>query len=233
MPEVTRTADGGYHLEVRPARAWERALYAVIRAILFVFSKVYFRLRIEGTEHVPTSVPFVLAPVHRSNIDFFLVSAVTRRRMRYMGKDSIWKWDLGGRFVSALGAFPVRRGTADREALRACQQIVEAGEPLVMFPEGTRQSGPIVQPLFDGPAYVAARAGIPIVPVGIGGSERAMPKGSKMIRPVKLAMVIGPPIYPPRPDAEGARVPRRVVRELTDELYGEVQRLFDAAQSRV
>jgi 1-acyl-sn-glycerol-3-phosphate acyltransferase len=150
-----------------------------------------------------------------------------------MGKDSIWKWGPGGRFVSALGAFPVRRGTADREALRACLQIVEAGEPLVMFPEGTRQSGPIVQPLFDGPAYVASRAGIPIVPVGIGGSERAMPKGSKMIRPVRITIVVGQPIHPPAPDGETGRVPRRVVRELTDQLYGEVQRLFDAAKAKV
>jgi 1-acyl-sn-glycerol-3-phosphate acyltransferase len=220
-------------IEVRPPRRWELVFYAVIRAILFAFSRTYFRLRVIDGEKVPASGPFVLAPVHRSNIDFLLVSAVTRRRMRYMGKDSIWKWELPGRLISALGAFPVRRGTADRDALRTCMAVVEVGEPLVMFPEGTRQSGPIVQPLFDGPAYVAARAGIPIVPVGIGGSEAAMPRGSKMIRPTRIVLVVGDPIHPPAPSESGARVPRRVVRELTDTLHVEVQKLFDAAQARV
>ena len=61
--------------------------------------------------------------------------------------------------------------------------MLEAGEPLVLFPEGERKSGPIVQPLFDGATYVAVKAGVPIVPVGIGGSERAMPKGAKFIFP--------------------------------------------------
>ncbi|MEY4251507.1 MAG: hypothetical protein RL691_388, partial [Actinomycetota bacterium] len=70
--------------------------------------------------------------------------------------------------LSALGAFPVTRGSADREALKRCIAVLEAGEPLVLFPEGTRQSGPIVQPLFDGAAYVAVKAGVPIIPVGIG-----------------------------------------------------------------
>ena len=70
------------------------------------------------------------------------------------------------------------RGSADREALRRCVAVLEAGEPLVLFPEGERKSGPTVQPLFDGAVYVALRAGVPIVPVGIGGSERVMPKGA-------------------------------------------------------
>src|SRR3546814_5503499 len=74
--------------------------------------------------------------------------------MRYMGKDSIWKSRLLGRFVTMLGAFPVHRGSADRDALKACTDIVSGGSPLVMFPEGTRQSGPKVEELFDGTAYV-------------------------------------------------------------------------------
>ena len=103
--------------------------------------------------------------------------------MRYMGKDSIWKSKPLGRFVSMLGAFPVHRGSADRDALKACTDIVNGGSPLVMFPEGTRQSGPVVEELFDGTAYVAAKAGVPIIPMGIGGSEAMMPKGAKLLRP--------------------------------------------------
>jgi 1-acyl-sn-glycerol-3-phosphate acyltransferase len=169
--------------------------------------------------------------VHRSNIDFALVSLVTKRRLRYMGKDSIWKYKLLGKLFTALGAFPVHRGTADREALRTCVDLVSLGQPLVMFPEGTRQSGPVVQPLFDGCAYVAGKTGAPIVPVGIGGSEAAMPKGSKLIKPGKIVLVVGEPLTAPAV-TEGGRVGRRAVKELTDQLRVEVQKLFDDAQTR-
>ena len=207
----------------------QRAWYATIRAIVVGFARLFWRLSIEGAEHVPASGPFVLAPVHRSNVDFAIVAACSRRRMRYLAKDSIFKYGLG-RVWESLGAIAVARGTADREAMRALEASLATGEPVVMFPEGTRQSGPAVQPLFDGVAYVASRARVPIIPVGIGGSERAMPKGSKMIRPVKITVVIGPAIVP-EPREEGARVPRRAVGELTARLKDDVQRLFDEAQA--
>jgi 1-acyl-sn-glycerol-3-phosphate acyltransferase len=101
----------------------------------------------------------------------------------------------------------------------------------VLFPEGTRRSGPVVEDVFDGAAYVALRTGAPIVPVGIGGSERAMPKGAKFIHPVKVRMVIGKPLHPPATEG-GARAPRRAVRELTVELQKRLQDLFDEAQSK-
>lgn len=202
-------------------------LYRFCRAVVVGFCRVFWRLKVEGLEHIPAG-PFVLAPVHRSNIDTLLVGAVTRRRLRYMGKDSMWKYRTAGRLFSALGAFPVHRGSVDREALQRCLAVVEAGEPLVMFPEGMRQSGPLVQPLWGGPAYVALRAGVPIVPVGIGGSERAMPKGARFVRPGRVHIVIGPPIAPGGPS--GKRVSLSARTELTARLRAEIQRLFDEAQ---
>jgi 1-acyl-sn-glycerol-3-phosphate acyltransferase len=216
-------------VDVHPPTRLERTSYGLIRGAFFGLAKVYFRLKIRGAEHVPPHGPFVLAPVHRSNLDFILVATVRRPRMRYMGKASIWKSKALGRFVSMLGAFPVHRGTADRESLRTCLEVIENGEPLVMFPEGTRRSGDTVEDLFDGPAYVAARAGVPLVPVGIGGSDKAMPVGVKFIKPHKIVMVVGPPIHPPAGDGTG-RVKRRVVREMTAQLQAEVQRLYDEAR---
>jgi 1-acyl-sn-glycerol-3-phosphate acyltransferase len=100
-----------------------------------------------------------------------------------------------------------------------------------MFPEGTRQSGAVVSEMFDGPAYVACRTGVPIIPVGLGGTEKAMPKGKKFIRPVKMVVVIGTPLMPP-PKKESGRVSRNGVRELTVELGQRIQDLFDEAQLR-
>jgi len=204
-------------------------LYRITWLFLLALNKGYWRLTIRGKENMPASGPFVLAPVHRSFIDFALTSSITHRRMRYMGKDSLWKVGLFGKFISALGAYPVHRGGADREALKRTVEVLQSGEPVVIFPEGTRQSGPKVENLFEGAAYVASKVGVPIVPVGIGGSERALRKGEKLPRPVKVTIVVGEPIMPPAP-SESGRTSRRSVHELTLSLRDEIQRLFDEAQ---
>lgn len=229
VPRANATVARVEAVDIHPPTRLERSAYGAIRGAFAALARPYFRLEIHGRERMPSHGPFVLAPVHRSNLDFILVSALTRTRMRYMGKASIWKWRWGGKFVAMLGAFPVHRGSADREALRACLEVIENGEPLVMFPEGTRRSGPLVENLFDGPAYVAARTGAPLVPVGIGGSDKAMPVGSKLIRPHKIVLLVGEPIAPPPGDGSG-RVRRRVVRELTEQLRASVQALYDEAR---
>ena len=209
-----------------------RALYYVVRAIVAGFTRLWTRMAIEGREHIPKHGAFVLAPVHRSNMDTPISSCVTRRRMRFMGKDSLWKGGPISWLLSSLGGFPVARGTADREALHRCIAVLEAGEPLVLFPEGERKSGPTVQPLFDGAAYVALKAGVPIVPVGIGGSEGVMPKGAKFILPKKVHVIVGPPILPP-PSVTDGRVPRSAVRQVTAELHATLQQLYDEASKRL
>jgi 1-acyl-sn-glycerol-3-phosphate acyltransferase len=210
----------------------ELLFYRAVRALVVGFCRLFWRVSIEGREHVPATGPYVLAPVHRSNIDTLVVAGVTERRLRYMGKSSLWKFGWLGKVFSALGAFPVNRGSADREALRQCIEVIGRGEPLVIFPEGTRQSGPTVQPLFEGAAYVATRTRVPIVPVGIGGSEAAMPKGSKLLRPVKVHVIVGEPLHPAPPGPSG-RAPRSAVHDLTEQLSQRLQELFDRAQSRV
>ena len=145
-----------------------------------------------------------------------------------MGKHTLWKYKPIGRVFTALGGFPVRRGAADREALRKCSEVLAGGEPLVVFPEGMRQSGPEVHDLQEGAAYLAARAGVPIIPVGIGGSEEALVKGSKKVRRVRISVVAGAPLLPP--PTEG-RLPRSAVARLSSELKGRLQGLFDEAQA--
>jgi len=206
-----------------------RAAYAVVRTIVMVAVRSWTRMSIEGRERLPRTGAYVLAPVHRSYIDTPISSCLTRRRLRFMGKDSLWRYRWSGWLLSALGGFPVSRGTADREALNRCVTVLQGGEPLVLYPEGERKSGPVVQPLFDGAVYIALRAGVPIVPVGIGGSERVMPKGARFIFPRKVHVIVGEPIPAPAP---GGRVPRSAVRAHSDELHETLQRLFDAAQER-
>jgi len=206
-------------------RGADRVLYAVLRVAARWLAKVWFRLRVRGAGNFPATGAFVVAPVHRSNLDTPFTGIACRRRLRFMGKDSLWRSRPGAWFLSALGGFPVHRGSADRDALRRCIEVIEAGEPLVLFPEGSRRTGPIVAELFEGAAYVAAKTGVPVVPVGIGGSEHAMPKGAKFLRPVRVAVVVGAPIQPPPPP-----VPRPAVHALTERLAVELQKVFDEAR---
>ncbi len=206
-----------------------RVAYRTLWCAIFVLIKALFRLRVEGGENFPAG-PFILSPVHRSFIDTPIAGMVTSRRLRFMGKESLWEIRLLGAFLSVMGGFPVQRGTADRTALRAATDVLALGEPLVMFPEGTRRSGERVrrEDMLDGPAFVAARAGVPIVPVGLGGTVRALPVGSIVPRPRRVVAVVGDPIPPPA-KIKG-RVPRRAVRELTDRLYRELGDLYVEAR---
>ena len=206
-----------------------KLFYAVIRGFLVALCRTYFRLSVKGRENIPKTGAFILAPIHRSNVDTPISCAATTRRLRYMGKDSLWKNKTIGSVLSALGGFPVTRGTADLEALKRCLAVLALGEPMVMFPEGTRQFGDVIQPLFDGAAYLAIKANVPIVPVGIGGTQGVMPKGTKMIYPKKCTMIIGAPIYPPVTTT--GRTPRTATTELTAKLKFALQELFDAAQN--
>jgi 1-acyl-sn-glycerol-3-phosphate acyltransferase len=229
--ETAAERPGEPRVEQPPTR-FDLLLYGFVRLVLVAgWARLWFRLQVVHRDNVPANGPYVIAPVHRSNIDFLLTAALTRRRVHYVAKASLWKVAPLGWVISILGGFPVRRGKADREALRTCMQVIENGEPLVMFPEGTRQSGATVGDIFDGPAYVAARTGVPLVPVGIGGSEDAMPKGAKWIKARKVVLTVGEPIAPPKGDGTG-RVPRRVVREMTSQLQTAVQKLYDEAQSQ-
>lgn len=228
-----RRRDGAAaHVDPTRATFFQLALYRVVRDGLVAFSHVFWRLSVRGREHVPRTGPFILAPVHRSNIDSPLVSAVTRRRMRFMGKEEMWKYRFSSWFFTGMGGVPVARGSADRDALRTCSALLGNGEPVVMFPEGQRREGPVVDDLFDGVAYVSLRTGVPIVPVGIGGSADAMPIGASWIKPVRVALVVGEPIWPVRTEG-GPKAPRRAVRELTEQLQDRVQSLFDEAEAHI
>ena len=208
-----------------------RVFYRTVRFLIEVFCRIYFRLRVFGSDNIPKTGAFILAPIHRSNVDTPIVSVVTKRRLRFMGKDSLWKIKPIGVILSALGGFPVTRGSADLEALKRCLAVLKLGEPLVMFPEGTRQSGPKIHPLFDGAAYLAIKADVPIVPVGFGGTEGVMPKGSKMVLPRRCSVVVGKPIYPPK--SETGRLPRTATTDLTAELIAALQVVFDQAKQKV
>ncbi len=202
--------------------------YQLVRALVLSLAKLLWRIRIVGAERIPRTGPVVLAPSHRSNLDSFFVPLTTTRRCRFMAKKEVWRSKPLGRAAEYFGAFPVDRGAVDRAALRTAVECLEAGEPLVVFPEGTRRSGPVVADLHHGAAYLAERTAAPIVPIGVGGSEQILAKGRKLPRLHKVTIVVGEPIEPPRSEES---MTRAGVRELTEELRVALQKVFDEASS--
>lgn len=225
---------GTDEFKVLPVKSWELYAYGLARTIVHFVNKIAWRVEVIGSERIPDG-PFILTPVHRSNLDTPLVASVTRRRMRYMGKDGVWKFKPFGVLLSALGGFPVHRGATDRDAMRRCLAVLANGEPLVLFPEGTRNEGSIVEGVHDGAAYIAAKANVPMVPVGIGGSERAWGKQMKFPRFTKIVLWVGDPVYPEEilGTISGKHVTKSALNKLTDHLVEEMQKVFNAAQDRL
>jgi len=201
--------------------------YQFARGVVLSLFKVVFRVRVVGRERVPERGAYIVAPSHRSILDVPFAAYVTRRTVRFLAKDDLFSTALGRRLFDALGAVEVERGTADRGAMRALESVLERGEPVAIFPEGTRRSGPEIAELFAGAAYLSVKFGVPIVPVGIGGSEHILPKGKIFPRIHKVAVSVGHPLLPPVPDG---RARRSAAKQLTEQLHTELQRCFDDAE---
>lgn len=206
-------------------------LYRIERTIFVTALWAWFRPKVTGREHIPETGPVILAPVHRSFADFGFAAFCTDRKLFFMTKDEMWKNKWLGRLLLTVGAFPVHRESADREALQRAEEVLRKDSPLVLFPEGTRREGPVIKDLMEGAAFLSARTQAPIVPIGIGGSDLAMPKGSAIPKPRTIQVVVGPAIAPP-PRTEGGRVSRSSVHAATEALVPKLQEVYDEARAR-
>ncbi|MEW6582173.1 MAG: lysophospholipid acyltransferase family protein [Actinomycetota bacterium] len=155
------------------------------RAAAFMLLKTIHPFRRSGREHIPASGGTLIVCNHLSNSDPFLVGLATLpRRTRFMAKVELFSGPLAGVF-RRWGAFPVRRGAADREAIRTARDLLAAGEAVVMFPEGTRSADGRLRPAFPGAGLLALEPGVTVVPAAVWGSQR-------LFRPTRI--VFGPPV---------------------------------------
>jgi len=227
-PASRRPPGAAAFFEPDPRRS---AGYRIARAVFVAVVGMWFRPVVVGRSHVPSEGPVILAPVHRSFADFAFTAFLTRRKLFFMAKDDLWNVAPLGRLLLTLGAFPVHRQGADREAMRRAERVLERGQVLVLFPEGTRKEGTTVGALHEGAAFLAVRCGAPLVPVGIAGSDVAMPKGRRIPRPIRIDVVAGEPLAPPAKSLAG-RVPRSTVHAMTETLRVAIQVVHDEASAR-
>jgi len=202
--------------------------YRVVRPAVTGIPRWLWRVRVVGLEHVPTSGGYILAPSHRSMMDIPFAALVTTRRIRFMGKSSLFGVPVLGTIFRRLGGIPVERDGTDRKAVRESVAMLAAGDVLCVYPEGTRQHGPKIQPLQPGAAYFALRSGAPIIPIGIAGAEEILRvKPDPIPRFGRVTIVVGAPLLP-EVRTSGV-IPRERVDALTATLSDALQGVLDDA----
>lgn len=157
----------------------------------------YFRGRIYGAEYVPREGRLIVVANHASDFDPPIVSSCVRRPVSYMAKEELFKVPVLGPAIRLYGAYPVKRGSADRSAIRAALAQLEAGWAVGIFLQGTRTPDARIPDPKLGAALLAAKAQAPLLPVSLWGTEAIITKGRKFPKPVPITVRIGNPIAPP------------------------------------
>ncbi|GIV02731.1 MAG: hypothetical protein KatS3mg015_1561 [Fimbriimonadales bacterium] len=149
--------------------------------------------RVEGLENVPKTGPLIVAPNHVSFADPPAIACAMHRPVRFMAQAGLFKPPVFGPTIRRLGAFPVHRGEADKAAIRHALDLLSEGWALLVFPEGRRGDGKRLSPANRGVELLAKRSGAPVLPAGILGTARWLPKGAKLPRPTRITVRFGEP----------------------------------------
>ncbi len=215
----TDTANTGESVKVTQPRKSQKNLYEpystprilweVIRSICLLVFFVTARVKLRGRYNIPRRGPYIIAANHLSWIDVPMVPSYIPGKVVYMAKEESFHSKVGW-LVRFLGAFPVRRGEADRQALRAADDLLKKQKALVIFPEGTRSKTCTLAKAHAGLGMIALRSGAPVIPVAIWGSEDVFKKFG-----AQVTICYGEPVvFKPK----GAKVTREDIEATTEEV---------------
>lgn len=176
-------------------RHW--GLYRLGHFLFRTYFFLYHRWKVEGRENIPLKGPVILASNHTSFLDPPVIGAAVNRPVWFIAKAELFHPTPLGWLLRKLGAYPVRRGEGDRAILRWALETLDAGEALVIFPEGTRSPDGRLQSPQPGIGLIALKSKAPVVPIGIIGSYEAMPVKAYFPKPKPLWVRIGLPLLFP------------------------------------
>ncbi len=166
----------------------------VYRIAVFVFNFVFrffFRIKVSGGENIPQKGGFILASNHLSYLDPAVLAIACPRKLNFMAKKELFNIPLFSNVISAAGAFPVKRNTADITALKEAMKRINAGNGLLVFPQGSRKEGSTDLEPQGGIGFLAAKINALVIPAFISGTEKALPKGAKFIKAAKVSVTFG------------------------------------------
>jgi 1-acyl-sn-glycerol-3-phosphate acyltransferase len=189
-PDLDR--DQRLALHARVGKGVNPLVYWTVRAFFQPFFHVYFRLSRIGREHIPASGPVIFAANHRSFLDPFVIGAMSRRPLYFVAKKELFRKPLQRWFLNSLGAFPIDRGNADGDAMGTARQVLERGDCVVIFPEGTRTRPGGIGRAKRGVGRLALETGAPVVPVTVHGTTHIRTRWK--IRPHKVIVRAGRPL---------------------------------------
>jgi 1-acyl-sn-glycerol-3-phosphate acyltransferase len=175
------------------------ALYRLFKwAVVSPALHVFFRSRIYGAEHVPMSGAVIVVSNHASDFDPLIVANCVGRPVAFMAKEELFAVPVLSSLITLYGAYPVKRGSGDRAAIRAAIASLDNGWATGVFLQGTRTpDGRITDPKL-GAALIAAKTKVPLLPISIWGTDAILPKGARLPRLHNVTIRIGEMIPPPQ-----------------------------------
>ena len=194
--------------------------FYVSKFFVKLFFIVFTRWKVKGEENIPSQGPVLIVANHLTNADPPLLCVSLNREVRFMAKEELFKIPVLGWIIPRMRAFPVRRGTADRRALRRAMDLLKRGEVVTIFLEGTRSEDGTLQDPELGFALIALKTRAPVVPMALIGTDTVLPRHCWHFKVGKVRVRIGKPMTFPdlydgktkKPDLE--TVGRRVMAEI-------------------
>lgn len=199
-----------------------RLFYDAATTTMKVLLMALTRWRVEGKENVPRTGPLIVVANHHNLIDPPLLGASVPRRISFMAKEELFRSRMVRAIVQGYGAFPVRREQLDRVAMRTALAALQNGGVLGMFPEGKRSPNAQLQSPQPGTSLLAAHSGVPLLPVGITGSEQVKGIGFILHRP-QITVTIGCPFLLP---SAGEKLTRSRLAQHSDSIMEHIAELL-------
>lgn len=168
--------------------------YKFFRFIFWLFAKIYLRLKVIGKNNFPKTGGLIVASNHVSYLDPVLVGVSADREINFMAKKELFSNPIMSKLLWSWHVFPVKRDSADLFAIKEAIRRVKKGEGLLIFPEGTRQSGKEFGKPEEGVGFLVSKLNVPVIPVYVSGTDQALPKDAKFLKPKKVSVHFGKPI---------------------------------------
>ncbi|HUO57635.1 MAG TPA: lysophospholipid acyltransferase family protein [bacterium] len=188
------------------------------------FISLYFKTRGNGVGNIPAAGPFVVVSNHASFLDPYLIGYTSKEReVGFMAKEELFRVPVFGSIIQYCGAFPVRRGSYDEEAIQKFHDFLHSGKPLVIFAEGTRTLTGELQPARKGVGMLLYKARVPVIPAYIAGTFESWPKGKWFPRPAQTSVSYGPAI--PLEDLYAQAGDKTTYRKIADRVMVHIGKL--------